>query len=201
MVEKMQENRLNLAALLEKTVRMGGSDLHLTPDSAPRIRVNGKLIQIEGANLTPTQTQQLAYSVMTDQQKFRFEENLECDFSFGMKDLARFRANVFTRKGSLAAVFRVIPLEIMGLEELNLPDVISTLFLHADGSGEIEYAHHESESGKALPGQEDLAAALHVAILRTRGAGRSSGLHGIGESSPRGAQARLFGSLVALVWD
>ncbi len=126
MVEKMQENRLNLAALLEKTVRMGGSDLHLTPDSAPRIRVNGKLIQIEGANLTPTQTQQLAYSVMTDQQKFRFEENLECDFSFGMKDLARFRANVFTRKGSLAAVFRVIPLEIMGLEELNLADVIST---------------------------------------------------------------------------
>ena len=72
------------------------------------------------------ETKQLAYSVLTDAQKHRFEENLELDFSFGIKGLARFRANVFMQRGAVAAVYRTIPYEIRNFKELGLPPVIAT---------------------------------------------------------------------------
>ena len=116
-----------LNQLLKAMVDQGGSDLHITTNSAPRIRVDGVLRPINAEPLTPTQTKQLAYSILTDNQKHRLEENLEIDFSFGLKGLARFRANVFHQRGAIAAAFRRIPYEIKGFRELGLPQVIERL--------------------------------------------------------------------------
>src|SRR5215510_7290635 len=104
---------------------MGGTDLHVTTNTAPQIRVDGKLRPLDLPPLTAVETKQLAYSVLTDAQKHRFEEGLELDFSFGIKGLARFRANVFMQRGAVAAVYRTIPYEIRGFKELGLPPVIA----------------------------------------------------------------------------
>ncbi len=118
---------LSLAEMLKKMLEMGGSDLHLTTNSPPRIRVDGKLRPLETPPLTASETKQLAYSVLTDAQKHRFEENWELDFSFGIKGLARFRANIFMQRGAVGAVFRTIPWQILGFEELGLPPVVKGL--------------------------------------------------------------------------
>ncbi len=118
---------VSLSELLKRMMEMGGSDLHLTTKSPPQVRVHGKLQPLDLPTLTPAESKQLAYSVMTDAQKHRFEENLELDFSFGLKGLARFRANVFNQRGAVAAVFRIIPFEIKTFQQLNLPPVVSTL--------------------------------------------------------------------------
>ena len=97
-----------LPELLKTTVDLGGSDLHLTTATPPQVRVNGKLSRLEMGELTPADTKQLAYSVLTDAQKKRFEEALELDFSFGIKGLSRFRANIFNQRGAVGAVFREI---------------------------------------------------------------------------------------------
>ena len=116
-----------LSDLLKKMLEMGGSDLHITTNSPPQIRVHGHLTPLDLPPLQPAETKQLAYSVLTDAQKHRFEENLELDFSFGLKGLARFRGNLFNQRGATAAVFRVIPFEIRSFLQLNLPPVISKL--------------------------------------------------------------------------
>jgi len=116
-----------LSDLLKKMLEMGGSDLHITTNSPPQIRVHGHLTPLDLPPLQPAETKQLAYSVLTDAQKHRFEENLELDFSFGLKGLARFRGNVFNQRGATAAVFRVIPFEIKSFQQLNLPAVIAKL--------------------------------------------------------------------------
>jgi twitching motility protein PilT len=116
-----------LNELLKEMVDQGGSDLHLTTNSPPMIRVDGVLKAINHPPLTPTQTKQLAYSILTDNQKHRLEENLEIDFSFGLKGLARFRANVFHQRGAIAAAFRQIPYEIRSFRELGVPAVVEKL--------------------------------------------------------------------------
>jgi twitching motility protein PilT len=118
---------MTLSDLLRKVMEMGGSDLHLTTNSPPQIRVHGHLAPLDLPPLTPAETKQLAYSVMADVQKHRFEENLSLDFSFGLKGLARFRANVFNQRGAAAAVFRLIPFEIKTFHQLGLPPVVSSL--------------------------------------------------------------------------
>ncbi len=118
---------VTLSDLLKKMLEMGGSDLHITTNSPPQIRVHGKLNPMDMPQLTPAETKQLAYSVLTDAQKHRFEENLELDFSFGMKGLARFRGNIFNQRGATAAVFRVIPFEIRSFSQLSLPAIVSKL--------------------------------------------------------------------------
>src|SRR5712671_453388 len=118
---------LSLSDLLKRMLEMGGSDLHITTNSPPQIRVHGHLVPLDLPQMTPAETKQLAYSVMTDAQKHRFEESLELDFSFGLKGLARFRANVFNQRGATAAVFRVIPFEIKSFNQLGLPAVVSKL--------------------------------------------------------------------------
>ena len=117
----------SLSDLLKKLLELGGSDLHITTNSPPQIRVHGHLQPLDMPPLTPAETKALAYSVMTDAQKHRFEEDLELDFSFGMKGLARFRANIFNQRGASAAVFRVIPFEIKSFQQLNLPPVVAKL--------------------------------------------------------------------------
>ena len=118
---------LTLSDLLKKMIDMEGSDLHVTTNSPPQVRVHGHLTPLDLPPLTAAETKQLAYSVLTDAQKHRFEENLELDFSFGLKGLARFRGNIFNQRGATAAVFRVIPYEIKSFQHLGLPSVVSRL--------------------------------------------------------------------------
>src|SRR6202165_3066434 len=115
---------ITLSELLKKMIEMGGSDLHITTNSAPRVRVHGRLRPLDMPPLTAADTKSLAYSVLTDAQKHRFEENLELDFSFGLKNLARFRGNVFNQRGAVGAVFRTIPWEIKSFDALGLPSVV-----------------------------------------------------------------------------
>jgi twitching motility protein PilT len=118
---------LTLAEMLHQTTKAGASDLHLTIGTPPQMRVDGKLSPMDQPALTPADTKRLAYSVMSDSQKHAFEEKWEYDFSFGIKDLCRFRANIYTQRGAVAAVFRVIPFEIKGFDALGLPPVVQKL--------------------------------------------------------------------------
>jgi twitching motility protein PilT len=116
-----------LPELLKALVELNGSDLHLTISTPPQVRIHGKLQPLDLPPLAPAETKQLAYSVLTDSQKKRFEESLELDFSFGIRGLARFRCNVFNQRGATAAVYRVIPEQIKTFDELGLPSVIANL--------------------------------------------------------------------------
>ena len=119
---------ITLHQLLDKMLKMEGTDVHITTNQSPLIRVHGNLIPFtEVPPLTPVETKRLSYSVLTDAQKHRFEENLELDFSFGIKGLARFRSNVFYQRGAVSAVYRLIPYEIRGISELGLPVIIEKL--------------------------------------------------------------------------
>jgi len=118
---------VTLSDLLKRLLELNGSDLHITTDTPPQVRVHGHLQPLDMPPLAAPDTKQLAYSVMTDAQKHRFEEDFELDFSFGLKGLARFRANIFNQRGAVAAVFRVIPFEIKSFGQLNLPPVVSKL--------------------------------------------------------------------------
>src|SRR5918999_1035563 len=116
-----------LPELLTTLVQNEGSDLHITTNTPPQVRVHGHLQRLEGGDLAPSDTKQLTYSVLTDSQKKRFEETLELDFSFGIRGLARFRCNVFSQRGAVGAVYRLIPEKIRTFQELGLPAVLSTL--------------------------------------------------------------------------
>src|SRR5438552_3010087 len=117
-----------LSELLKRMVDVGGSDLHIPTNSPPRIRVHGELKPCDDLPvLGPAETKQLAYSILTDAQKHRFEESLELDFSFGIKNIARFRGNLFNQRGATAGVFRVIPFEIKTFDQLRLPPILRKL--------------------------------------------------------------------------
>src|SRR5437762_5265370 len=120
--------QISLSELLRKLSELGGSDLHVTTGTQPLVRVHGTIRPLDGYRpLTSAETKQLAYSVLTDAQKHRFEENLELDFSFGVRGLSRFRANLFNQRGAVGAVFRAIPYEIKSFDDLGLPAVVSQL--------------------------------------------------------------------------
>jgi twitching motility protein PilT len=108
-------------------LELNGSDLHISTNSPPQVRVHGHLQPLDLPPMNPSETKQLAYSVLTDAQKHRFEEHLELDFSFGLKGLARFRGNLFNQRGATGAVFRVIPFEIKSFDQLNLPPIVAKL--------------------------------------------------------------------------
>jgi twitching motility protein PilT len=117
-----------LPDLLKQAVEMQGSDLHLSIGSPPQVRVHGELEKMPPhAELTATDTKALAYAVLTDAQKKRFEETKELDFSFGIRGLARFRCNMFNQKGAVGAVYRQIPEKIRTFEELGLPAVLAKM--------------------------------------------------------------------------
>lgn len=115
----------NLHQLLKAMIDKGASDLHITTGSPPQLRIDGNLIPLRVPPLTPVDTKQLCYSILTDAQKVRYEEDLELDLSFGVKNLARFRANIFMQRGAVAGAFRVIPFKIMSFPELGIPPVVS----------------------------------------------------------------------------
>ena len=118
---------VSMHELLKALVEKGASDLHITTGVPPMIRLHGKVVPLDGQPLSPAETKQLAYSVMTDAQKHRFEEQKELDFSFGIKGLARFRTNVYTQRGAVGIAVRLIPYKIMTFEELGLPKVVEEL--------------------------------------------------------------------------
>ena len=118
---------LSIQNLLQEMVQKGGTDLHITTQAPPTIRVHGKLQHLSYPPLTPAETKQIIYAILTDAQKHRFEEDLELDFSFGIKGIARFRANVFMQRGAVAGAFRLIPYEIRGFKELGLPPQVEKL--------------------------------------------------------------------------
>ena len=113
--------------LLKTLVDQGGTDLHITTSSPPQIRIDGKMVPLQLPPMTAAETKNLVYSVLTDNQKHRLEESLEVDFSFGVKGLARFRANVFYQRGAIAGAFRTIPWEMRSFKDLGLPEVVAKL--------------------------------------------------------------------------
>jgi twitching motility protein PilT len=124
------DRRLVLDDLLIHVLELGGSDLHLTTNAPPTVRVRGDMQVIDGyAKLTPSQLQETLYGVMTERQRKVFEEELELDFAYAVPGHARFRVNVFQQRESLGAVMRAIPWEIKPLEELGMPPVVES-FAH-----------------------------------------------------------------------
>jgi twitching motility protein PilT len=117
----------SLHELLKEMVTKGASDLHITTGIPPMIRLHGLLTPVGTTPLTPTETKQLAYSILTDVQKHKYEEQKELDFSFGVKGLSRFRANVFMQRGAVAVAIRTIPYKIFTFEELGLSKVVEEL--------------------------------------------------------------------------
>lgn len=115
---------LKIQQLFKLMVDSNASDLHITSGTSPGLRVHGEIIKVKTAPLTGEDTKRLIYQILTEDQKNEFEKKLELDFSFGIKGLARFRANVFNSKGAVAAVFRVIPSIIPDFKALNLPNVL-----------------------------------------------------------------------------
>jgi twitching motility protein PilT len=118
---------VTLPELLKTMVEMDGSDLHISTNTPPQVRQHGDLQRLQMPELTPSETKQLVYSVLTDSQKKRFEETMELDFSFGIRGLARFRCNVFNQRGAVAAVYRLIPEKIRTFGDLGLPSVLASL--------------------------------------------------------------------------
>ncbi|RJO66447.1 MAG: PilT/PilU family type 4a pilus ATPase [Myxococcales bacterium] len=118
---------VNLHQLLKTMIERGASDLHITTGSPPQLRIDGRLVPVKTAPLTPSDTKQICYSILTEQQKADFERDNELDLSFGVKGLSRFRSNIFMQRGAIAGTFRTIPFKIMSYRELGLPPVIAEL--------------------------------------------------------------------------
>lgn len=116
---------VSLRQLLEEMVKMDASDLHLTVGSPPAVRVDGKLMRLQYDVLTPEDTKKLAYSIMNEKQRLKFETSSELDLSFGIENLSRFRCNVFMQRGNVSVALRQIPYKVKSFEELGLPKVVS----------------------------------------------------------------------------
>ncbi|MCX6827014.1 MAG: type IV pilus twitching motility protein PilT [candidate division Zixibacteria bacterium] len=116
---------MTLRQLLEDMVKMDASDLHLTVGSPPVIRVDGKLVKTAYDTLTPELTKKLAYSIMNEKQRLKFETNSELDLSFGIENMSRFRCNIFMQRGNVAVALRQIPYRVKSFEELSLPKVVA----------------------------------------------------------------------------
>jgi twitching motility protein PilT len=115
---------ITMEELLALLVRQGGSDLHLSVNSPPRIRVDGMLLPVDCPTLAPEDTRRLATSVLTSDQIAKLDRELELDCSFGLADQGRFRANVFYQQGTVGAVLRLIPTKIANFDQLGMPKVV-----------------------------------------------------------------------------
>ncbi|MEX1178148.1 MAG: PilT/PilU family type 4a pilus ATPase [Nitriliruptor sp.] len=121
-----EESEVDLDALLKALVERGGSDLHLTTGIPPAIRIDGDLAVMDDQPvLTPDELQKMLYAIMTQKQREVFENSLELDMSYAVPGLARFRVNVFQQRDSIGSVMRVIPFDIVPLEDLGVPEQIA----------------------------------------------------------------------------
>ena len=137
---------IQIQQLFKVMVDSNASDLHLTVGSAPGMRIHGEIVKVKTSALTASDTKRLVYQILTEEQKNEFEKNLELDFSFGIKGLARYRANIFYSKGGIAAVFRLIPSVIPDFKQLNLPN---TLLKLTDASNGLILVTGPTGSGKS----------------------------------------------------
>jgi twitching motility protein PilT len=124
---------ITLHQLLKAAVKQGASDLHIVAGSPPVLRVEGRIVRVKSPDLTSDQTRTTCYSILTDSQKSRFEATKELDFSFGIKGVARFRANLFFQRGAVSGVFRRIPLDVPDIDVLGLPKVVADLVNYPTG--------------------------------------------------------------------
>src|ERR1700742_1723474 len=115
---------ITLHQLLKAAVKQGASDLHIVAGSPPVFWGERRIVRVKAPDLTSDNTRQICYSILTDSQKSRFEATKELDFSFGIKGMARFRANLFFQRGAVSGVFRRIPIDVPDSEVLGLPQII-----------------------------------------------------------------------------
>lgn len=124
---------MTLPQLLKAMLEHKASDMHITSGAPPTFRVHGQILRAKTTPLVPADTKELCYSVLTDYQKAMFEEQKQIDFSFGIRDLARFRANVYFQRGAVAGAFRHIPFDIPKLHTLGLPNAVPNLLAKPRG--------------------------------------------------------------------
>jgi len=117
--------KVNLHQLLKTMVEKGASDMHITTNTPPLLRIDGSIVPLKLPALGPVETKQLCFTVLTEEQRAHFEKHNELDLSFGVKGLSRFRANIFMQRGNVAGAFRTIPFKILTFEELGLPAVVT----------------------------------------------------------------------------
>src|SRR5438132_10025084 len=122
------QQTVNLRALLEEMIKRNASDLHITAGEKPKLRIDGSIINATvGDNLSPKECMTIAYSILTEEQKKRFETEDELDFSFGIQNLARFRGNVYKQRGCVSMAIRQIPFAIKTFDQLGLPGSIAKM--------------------------------------------------------------------------
>ena len=119
--------KVNLHQLLKAMIEKGASDMHITTGSPPLLRIDGSIVPLKLQALSPVDSKALCYSILTEEQKVSFEKHNELDLSFGVKNLSRFRANIYMQRGAVSGAFRAIPFKILSFEELGLPSVIAEL--------------------------------------------------------------------------
>jgi len=124
---------VELQKLLEMVIEKRASDLHITTGAPPQFRIDGKLVSFDNIPLTAQDTKRLCYSVLTDAQRHKFEEENELDFSFGIKGLSRFRGNLYMQRGAVAGAFRVISFDILNFSELGIPPIVNELIKKPKG--------------------------------------------------------------------
>jgi twitching motility protein PilT len=125
--------KVNLHQLLRAMIEKGASDMHITTGSPPLLRIDGAIVPLKLPPLSPVETKQLCYSVLTEEQKIIFEKSKELDLSFGVKNLSRFRANIFMQRGAVSGAFRSIPFKILSFDELGLPPTVAALSVKPRG--------------------------------------------------------------------
>jgi twitching motility protein PilT len=125
--------RLKLQQLLKAMVEKGASDLHITAGAPPFLRIDGQVLQVKLPPLSPEETKELCYSLITEEQKIQFEKTNELDFSFTVKNLSRFRANFFIQQNAVGAAIRTIPFKILTFDELGLPAVVAEIANRPNG--------------------------------------------------------------------
>ena len=124
---------MELNELLMFMTKKGASDLHIKPMRPPLLRIQGRLIPIKANPLQPEEVEKMLSEIMKPGQRDRFEERQAVDMGYGVPGVARFRCNMFLQRGTMAGVFRRVPFEIQGIQELNLPDVIATFTEYPSG--------------------------------------------------------------------
>lgn len=117
---------VEISELLEKLVKQGGSDLHISSNLPPAIRVDGKLKRLDYAPLSPEDVENLLFPMLSNEQRRRLEQDWELDFSYGIEGLSRFRVNFYKDKGNYAAAFRTITSQVPSFDKLGLPDIVRT---------------------------------------------------------------------------
>jgi twitching motility protein PilT len=127
MTQSNEGLKVNLHQLLKAMIEKGASDMHITTGSPPLLRIDGSIVPLKLPALSPVDSKALCYSILTEEQKVSFEKHNELDLSFGVKNLSRFRANVYMQRGAVSGAFRAIPFKILSFEELGLPPVLSEL--------------------------------------------------------------------------